>query len=434
MEKNNYDLSHHGFKVCKLGRMVGAMCIKTLPGDVFDINQQIIISMSPYRRQIMMDARVDVFTCEVRDRNIYSNFEAFIEDGVDTAETLSVDTFNTVGDLSFLPHWTSLPTSKPSWYVQGPLQIYNRYVMPKSSLADPGAADALTTYSSVPWGTGSWVADDLKYGPPAAQLPTAIWTSGINRDLSAADFDIDSSGSTIDLTVIADQQARLATERDRQFTSYFYDSVIKKRGGSASVDADVRPRLIMQTTQYLGGENIRGTDNQSMGAITGRAGGVINHVIPRKYMPEHGTLWTFVIVRFPPISTEETMFLQRVGAGDWKNLVADYRITESQPPIQLQEKDLFDSSATNDLVRVPFAHWYRMHPSFADAEFRDQFGFTFAQGVPTTDVGENFYHTDIDDANFHSTQLGHFTMSIKNNVSVDRFLPTADSSIFAGTR
>lgn len=427
----NFDLTHLGYTNGKMGRMLGTMCIKTLPGDTFDISSSILINMAPYRRQIYLDARVDIATFYIPDRYHYSNLIDMIEDGVDTAETLSVDTYNSLTNLYFLPHWTTLPTSKPDWYTQGPLDIYNRFYRPKTSFADPGAGDI--TYSSVGWGTGSWLPDDLEYGPPVAKLPTAIWNSSVNRDLEDADFDIDSSGSTIDITEIYKQKARLKSERKRQFYSYWYEQIIKDMGGSSTMDAEPRPEMIWHDTQYISGENIRGTDNQTLGAIVGKGGGKITHRIPKKYIREHGTIFTFITIRFPEISVDETQYLIRNGAGTYKTLIGDTDIVEAEPPFDLQLDDIFDTSATTTIQKLPYGQWYRMHPSFASQKFKDQFGFTFAQGVPSTDIGENYYNYSISDENFQSQQFGHFMLSIKNNVFVDRHYPSASKSIFAGT-
>jgi len=428
--KNKYDLTHLGFQLGKMGRVTNTMCLPVLPGDVVDINQQIVINMSPFRRQIFLDARVDVCTFYIPYRHHYSNWTDFIEDGVDTAETLSTTDLSAYNP-KFLAHWTDLPTTKPDWYAHGYLDIWNRFYRPKASFADPGAGDA--TWASVGFGSGSLTADCLLYGFPAANLTNAIWNTSVNRTLEAADFDIDSSGATIDITAIAAQKARLKSERKRQFYSYYYEQIMQDMGGKTSIDAEPRPELVWQDTVYISGENIRGTDNQTIGSLVGRASGVVKHQIPRKYIQEHGTLWTMVVLRFPPISTQESHYLIRKGAGTYKTLVGDPDIVSQEKPVALQLADIFDSSSTTQISTIPYGQWYRMHPSYCNETFENNFGFTFAQGVPSNDVGENYYNTEIDDANFQSTMLGHYNMSIKNNVFVDRFYPSASQSIFAGS-
>ena len=80
-------------------------------------------------------------------------------------------------------------------------------------------------------------------------------------------------------------------------------------------------------------------------------------------------------------------------------------------------------------MRIGSGHTQAMQIKF----FEDRAGFTFTQGVPSaTDLGENYYDVSIDDKNFQNTQYNHYQLAIKHNLFVDRNIPEAEESIFAG--
>lgn len=423
------DLSHHVYRACKLGRMMGVGMIPVYPGDQFDMEMEIRIDMAALRQPIGMDVRVDICSFEVPRRFTDSNWQAIVRDGVDTAETFATTDISSYAP-TFIPHFSTLPASKPDWYWKGPLMIYDRFYKPLSAYADPDA-NRIQAFTDCEW-AASWSADDLAYGPPCANLPTQQWNVGVDRDLEDADFDVDTSGATLDITEIFQQKARLKTERKRQFYDYWYDEIIKARGGYADTESEDRPELIAQTTQYLGGENIRGTDNQSLGSLAGAHTGEIQHVVPSKFIEEHGVIWTFVCLRYPHLSSDETHYLVR-NANTYKNSVLDPDVTAAEPPFDLQIAHVFDSSDTTVVQKSPYANWARQHPSHVDPLFENQFGFIFAKPLPTANIGENYYDTDIDDNNFHSTQFKHFKFRSKTKAFAERFIPPADGSIMAGT-
>lgn len=426
--KENYDLTHLGFGTFKMGRVGCSMCVLTLPGDVFDIDQTFIINMAPFRRQIYLDARIDIATFWIPHRHHYPLWSDFIEDGIDTGTVLGTDTMQ-AEEWVFLPHWTTLPAAKPDWYVNGYLDIYNRFWRPKSNVNHDTVDDDWATARH-----GTISADDREFGYPAANLTSAIWTATVNKQLSSGDLDLDTSNDTLDITEIAKQAARVGSERERDFYSFYYKDVIERRGGKVSIDAagDQRPRMIWHDTEYISGENIRGTDRESIGGLVGRGNATIRHRIPRKYIPEHGCLWTMYTLRFPPISSQETHYLI-ANLNDYRNMAADERVVAAEPVIDLDLNNFIDTAATTRIATIPYAHWYRMHPSYAKQTFEDKYGFTFIRGEPTADIGKNYYDIDTDDSNFQTTIFGHGVVSVKNNVQVSRMLPPASTSIYAGS-
>src|SRR5438445_9360088 len=48
--------------------------------------------------------------------------------------------------------------------------------------------------------------------------------------------------------------------------------------------------------------------------FSGRVQQTYKHSVPRFFVPEHGTMFTLVLVRFPPTATKEIQYLNAKGA------------------------------------------------------------------------------------------------------------------------
>src|SRR5258708_32510985 len=52
----------------------------------------------------------------------------------------------------------------------------------------------------------------------------------------------------------------------------------------------------------------------SLGQFSGRVQQTYKHSVPRFFVPEHGTMFTLALVRFPPTATKEIQYLNAKGA------------------------------------------------------------------------------------------------------------------------
>src|SRR5205814_2918484 len=75
--------------------------------------------------------------------------------------------------------------------------------------------------------------------------------------------------------------------------------------GKTSYDADNRPLLVMRSNLWASGYDVDGTDQTSLGQFSGRVQQTYKHSVPRFFVPEHGTMFTLALVRFPPTATKE---------------------------------------------------------------------------------------------------------------------------------
>src|SRR5260370_1770992 len=82
-------------------------------------------------------------------------------------------------------------------------------------------------------------------------------------------------------------------------SSDLYHDVISSFGGKTSYDADNRPLLVMRSNLWASGYDVDGTDQTSLGQFSGRVQQTYKHSVPRFFVPEHGTMFTLALVRFP---------------------------------------------------------------------------------------------------------------------------------------
>src|SRR5205823_7267143 len=83
------------------------------------------------------------------------------------------------------------------------------------------------------------------------------------------------------------------------------EPLFRSFGGKTSYDADNRPLLVMRSNLWASGYDVDGTDQTSLGQFSGRVQQTYKHSVPRFFVPEHGTMFTLALVRFPPTATKE---------------------------------------------------------------------------------------------------------------------------------
>src|SRR5439155_17513300 len=102
-----------------------------------------------------------------------------------------------------------------------------------------------------------------------------------------------------------------------------YHDVISSFGGKTSYDADNRPLLVMRSNLWASGYDVDGTDQTSLGQFSGRVQQTYKHSVPRFFVPEHGTMFTLALVRFPPTATKEIQYLNAKGALTYTDIAGD---------------------------------------------------------------------------------------------------------------
>src|SRR5436309_8104817 len=105
------------------------------------------------------------------------------------------------------------------------------------------------------------------------------------------------------------------------FPCFFFFSSRRRHTRSVSAfllnrssDLDNRPLLVMRSNLWASGYDVDGTDQTSLGQFSGRVQQTYKHSVPRFFVPEHGTMFTLALVRFPPTATKEIQYLNAKGA------------------------------------------------------------------------------------------------------------------------
>src|SRR5207244_1078112 len=73
----------------------------------------------------------------------------------------------------------------------------------------------------------------------------------------------------------------------------------------------------------IDGYDVDGTDQTSLGQFSGRVQQTYKHSVPRFFVPEHGTMFTLALVRFPPTATKEIQYLNAKGALTYTDIAGD---------------------------------------------------------------------------------------------------------------
>src|SRR5690349_24577361 len=63
----------------------------------------------------------------------------------------------------------------------------------------------------------------------------------------------------------------------------------------------------------------------------------------RSFVPEHGTMFTLALVRFPPTATKEIQYLNAKGALTYTDIAGDPVLYGNLPPREISMKDVFRS-------------------------------------------------------------------------------------------
>src|SRR5256885_427867 len=102
-----------------------------------------------------------------------------------------------------------------------------------------------------------------------------------------------------------------------------YHDVISSFGAQTSSDADNPPLLAMRSHLWASCYAVDGTDQTSFGPLSSRVQQTYKHSVPRFFVPEHGTMFTLALVRFPPTATKEILFLNAKGALTYTDFPGD---------------------------------------------------------------------------------------------------------------
>src|SRR5204863_1104209 len=79
--------------------------------------------------------------------------------------------------------------------------------------------------------------------------------------------------------------------------------------------------------------------SSDLGQFSGRVQQTYKHSVPRFFVPEHGTMFTLALVRFPPTATKEIQYLNAKGALTYTDIAGDPVLYGNLPPREISMKD-----------------------------------------------------------------------------------------------
>src|SRR5699024_12743869 len=93
-------------------------------------------------------------------------------------------------------------------------------------------------------------------------------------------------------------------------------------------------------------------DQTSFGQFSGRVQQTYKHSVPRMFVPEHGTMFTLAIVRFPPTATKEIQYLNAKGAFTYTDIAGDPVLYDNLTPREISMKDVLRSVDSSNNVNI----------------------------------------------------------------------------------
>ena len=381
------------------------------------------LRLSPLRRDMVFDAKVDVFAFYLPHRHIYGDqWMEFMRNGVDggNLNLLPVSIPNPTHHFG-IRHSTVLPL-----YCVAP---YNRIWNYNFRFPTADADKKADTY------LGS-TEDEREYGIACGHLDN-MWTAAIDQETDATDRQVGVTNNKLDITDLAKQQARYSSEQKRAWYSDRYWEIMESVYGThVNKDAEPRPTLIHHEQGWMSGRDIDGMDQASLGNISGKS--VANFSVRMKpfFAVEHGSVQFLVLVRFVPIHVSEHDYFDDNENVSYRRFVADPRIDVCEPPVTLEAGQIFvnSGSATNSLGTVPFGQWHRYqtnrtHPRF-DQDI-DGYPLLPNEKVMTRELCKYITPSDYDRV-FQDDKLKHWnTRMIVRDICMSKE-PDVTSSIFAG--
>lgn len=423
MKRNLFDLSHFSIVAGDIGRLQTLSVIPVVAGDSMAIQYDAVMRLAALRRDLTLDAQVDLMAFYIPHRQIYGeNFQLFINQGVDEVITLTLGATSGTPPEEYFGHRAKAATAYPLWVVAGYNRIFTRFFRPPTDLSKIRTDAFLET-----------TARGKKYGSLCTRLKTP-WNTGVDELVADADRQVSTAGDILEIMDLEEIKRRYKTEQERDFFGQRYTDVLKMTwGGSATTEADERPHLLMRNTQMLSGYDIDGTDDANLGTFSGKAAGQMSLRVPMKYFKEHGAIWLMAVVRFPTIFEQERHYLMGKSQPTYKELAADPDIWLAEEPQQISADDWFADGASNDLGNGPYGQWYRHHPNYIHPQFDVLNGFPFSETTPTTKDTARFHVDGEFDSAFQSTQLGHWNAKARVSIAAKRVVTSAKQSIYAGT-
>lgn len=366
MDREQVNFSFPTVHALDIGRMKLIARLPVIGGDSLMISGQIKANLAQLRRPLHSDVKLDIFPFFVPYRYTYG--EQWIE-YIEKAG-VGVSPFPTI--TSSLPHrWLQFEEhTMPLHLWQDVARIWNYH------FRDPSWDEISLTDANLDAAT-------IAYGLKVAHLKAWGTAQSMIADLDNSAFDIDTSPNDISIFDLTTTKADAQNQLYRQFMSSRYQEIMAGLAGSEPHDySDDVPEMLPPGGSWLNGYRVNGTSGADFGAATGMGVGHVDFNMPKKFFPEHGTLYIFAVPRMPPLFENAKQYLDNFNR-PYGELIP--QPNDDRPPVDLSFEDLFFSgSSATSAGAVPIHEWYRDHPGYIDHLFGEHdYGWQFLTQPPT---------------------------------------------------
>src|SRR5260370_2452903 len=108
----------------------------------------------------------------------------------------------------------------------------------------------------------------------------------------------------------------------------------------------------MRYNLWASGYDVDGTDHTSLRQLSDRVQHTDKHSVPRFFVPEHGTMFTLALLRFPPTATKEIQYLNAKGALTYTDIAGDPVLYRNLPPRSISLQHVFPSCVPPKKLKI----------------------------------------------------------------------------------
>ena len=426
MSRYVYDLSSLRFQNGQVGRLTCVDIIPVVAGDSLEYSFNGVARLSPLRRQMMLDGKLEFYAFFRPHRHEYGqDWINFIMDGYDESVTFPGVNLSASGiRADCFAGWVPSAYSVPSWIPNGYKEIWNRY------FRDPTSPEKNLDQLFPP---GDQEHFALNYGVPCAHM-RSLSNTGILATVGSDERKVNVSSNKVDLIDVERTRKQYKIEQERDwFVKYYKDVMAGTFGTRVGVDQDERPTLLAHQAMWLSGYDIDGTDDATLGDYRGKSATSVGFGFPRRFFEEHGAVFIMMLFRFPPIWENEMHYLARKVNPSYLEIAGDPDLIEAEPPHELKVRDIFGTgSSSTSLGTFPWGQWYRTHPNFVNDDYIGLQGFPFQKKNPTSREDAIYITPSNYDEMFDTKQLEQYQLNVRTDVLKYTRVPGPKSSIFAG--
>src|SRR5258708_40339715 len=106
----------------------------------------------------------------------------------------------------------------------------------------------------------------------------------------------------------------------------------------------------MRSNLWASGYDVDGTDQTSLGQFSGRVHQTYKHSVSGFFVPEHGTMFTLALVRFPPTAPKEIQYRNAKGALTYTEIACAPVLYAHLQPREISMKDVVRSGDSSKKI------------------------------------------------------------------------------------